>query len=322
APEGLPKLNQRAIRFQQGFAFRRDDTPPAPLYLAIRAARRALAVNPDDAQAHLALGECYLRLLHDTRARAWGLRRKELADLARVQASGALNRAVLLDPKLAQAHLNLRALYVELNYHDLALEHSRAYLELTRTATPPGAASAELRAEHARQEEDLNHRAEGLERDLKALAEASPKMRVLDRAIMAGKLGLAGKARDILLESDIAAFDRPGMAMELDLLLKTGQAKKVRDWTTPEQQGSLGQLYYWLRAQAHAANGDYAQAADELRALGSRERGARTRAQMAGLIALAVSDETLGPAALPQRAWQAVMVRARLLAEVDKLAGT
>src|SRR5207245_1190125 len=56
-----PELISNAM--QMDFVRQRDDAPPAILYLAIRAARRALAINPDNAQAYLVLGESYMRLL-------------------------------------------------------------------------------------------------------------------------------------------------------------------------------------------------------------------------------------------------------------------
>jgi Flp pilus assembly protein TadD len=64
----------------------------------VRAARRALAVNPDDAQAYEVLGESYLRLIRDTRERAWRSRLPQLVQIRHVQASAALNQAVLLNP--------------------------------------------------------------------------------------------------------------------------------------------------------------------------------------------------------------------------------
>src|SRR5439155_186101 len=98
----LPALDRLALACRQSYTWQRDDVPPALLYLAVRAARRALAVNPSDARAYLVLGECYLRLLHSTRERAWGMHLKQLVQLRHAQASLALNEAVSLQPDLAQ----------------------------------------------------------------------------------------------------------------------------------------------------------------------------------------------------------------------------
>src|SRR5207245_7594417 len=109
-----------------------DDAPPAILYLAIRAARRALAINPDNAQAYLVLGESYMRLLHSTRERAWAKRMPEIGQLRHAQASAAFNNAVRLRPNLAEAHLNLIQLYGEMEYLDLTWKHYRAYFDSLR----------------------------------------------------------------------------------------------------------------------------------------------------------------------------------------------
>src|SRR5205807_152233 len=107
------------------FVLGEDDVPPALLYLTIRAARRALAVNPSDAQSHLVLGETYLRLLKGTRERVWAEQVPELAQLRRAQASAALNKALALDPALVKAHLTLGQLYQEIGYLEPALRHLR-----------------------------------------------------------------------------------------------------------------------------------------------------------------------------------------------------
>src|SRR5262249_46264079 len=95
-------LERLALFFQQRWTRSQDDTPPALLSLGVRAARRALADNPADAQAYLVLGQCYLRLIHDTRERAWGRLFPELVQLRYAQASAALHQAVSLKPNLAQ----------------------------------------------------------------------------------------------------------------------------------------------------------------------------------------------------------------------------
>ena len=59
---------------------------------------------------------------------------------------------------------------------------------------------------------------------------ASEGWKVADKALRAAQEGLAGKARDLLLESDIAAFGSRGVSMELELLLRTGRPKAVAEW--------------------------------------------------------------------------------------------
>ena len=153
----LPALDRLVHGWQQRFAFQRDDTPAALLYLAVRAARRAVAVNPDDAQAYLVLGQSYLRLRHSTRERAWGERLPRLPQLRQAQASAALNQAVALNPQLAQAHLSLGELYQERGYLDLALQHLRIYLQLVRTAAPRvGAGGEQPRGPGAQDEQQLS----------------------------------------------------------------------------------------------------------------------------------------------------------------------
>jgi tetratricopeptide (TPR) repeat protein len=281
-----------AVAYQPVFTQARDDTPAAIIYLAIRAARRALAANPRDAQAHATLGEAYLRLLHNTRERAWSRPFSELAQLRRAQAAAALTQAVALDPGLTQAHLNLAALYGEMGFLDLALKHQRHYLAGVRKVRPGAGVRAEEHrdavAEVERQVDGLVEVVDRLEREF---GREAPGLRVLDRAILARDLGLTGRARDILLESDIAAFGAIGMALELELLVRTGRAKEVRDWTAPEHQEALGPMYHWLRIQALAATGDYALAQVECNELATEgPSGSRHRQVMAALVGQSVCE--------------------------------
>ena len=263
-------LGSLALAYQQVFTRARDDTPAAIIYLAIRAARRALMANPRDAQAHATLGEAYLRLLQNTRERTWARPFSELGQLRRAQAAAALTNAVALDPNLAQAHLNLGALYGEMGFLDLALKHQREYLAAVRNAgRGTGIRAEEYRDSVAEVERQVVRLAELVERLELEFAREAAGLRVLDRAALARDLGLAGKARDILLESDISAFGAIGMALELELLVRTGRAKEVRDWTATEHQEALGPMYHWLRVQALAATGDYALAEIECNALAS-----------------------------------------------------
>src|SRR5262249_38043992 len=104
-------------------------------------------------------------------------------------------------------------------------------------------------------------------------------------------------------ESDVAAFGRQGMGLELELLLRTGRARDVREWTGAEQKAALGSRgYHWLRAQALAAAGDYALAEEELSRLVSERRDRERfgpRQGMAVLISQAVLAEQPGLVSLP-----------------------
>jgi hypothetical protein len=312
---GLPALDRRVLKWQETYTLQHDDAPPALLYLAVRAARRALAVDPADARAHLILGESYLRLLHSTRERAWRQRLPELAELRRAQAGEALNRAVALKPDLAQAHLELVGLYHELGYRDLELNHLRTYLKLAHEAGPPPEVSAEeFRDQEARYREELNRLAQEVEDQTNSYQVGSAKLRVLDRALLASQKGLGGKARDLLLGSDVSAFGPEGMALELKLLLQTGRAGDVRDWTGPQQKAALGtSAYHWMRARALAASGDYGLAEEECDQLarslvaGDNDQAPpQPRETMALLVGQALLEERPGTEPLPSRLWQAL----------------
>jgi tetratricopeptide (TPR) repeat protein len=308
SPE-LPVLDRVALALQRRFTLHRDDLPPALLYLAIRAGRRAITANPEDARAYLVLGQSYQRLLHNTRERAWGTRLNQLVQLRRVQASAALNQAVVLNPDLAQAHLSLAELYQGMGYLDLAHKHLRTYLRLIRRkGAPPGVSAEQFDRQTEAYEQGLSRLAEVVEAREQAYSSAAAGLKVLDRAMLAKRLGLAGKALDILLESDISAFGPAGMALELGLLLRTGRVKEVREWTGEEQtsdmqKADLGpKTYHWLRAQAFAGSGDYALAEEELSQLaaGGRPRGPiGPRQNMALVISQTVLYEKPGPGSVP-----------------------
>src|SRR5258708_32453230 len=117
-----------------------------------------------------------------------------------------------------------------MGYFDRALKHRRTYLELARKAGPLGAGSVE----------ELDLLAKDVAERENVYASGAPQLPPLDRALLAKKKGLAGKARDVLLESHVSAFGPKGMQLELGLLLRTGRARNVWEWTTPEHKSDLG----------------------------------------------------------------------------------
>jgi tetratricopeptide (TPR) repeat protein len=293
--------------FQEcGSAFRdaRGDTSAAPLYLAVRAGRRAVAANPLDAQAHALLGEAYLRLIKQTREAAWGKELSELVQLRRTQAAAELNQAVTLSPGLGSAHEHLAALYVELGIIDLALKHQREYVAAVRRAgRPAGSDIDQYRVALATAEERLGRLSDLVREREESYDRQAGDLRVYDRALLATELGLGGKARDILLGSDISAFGDDGMTLELQLLARTGRVKEVRDWTAEEHQEVLGSFYLWLRAQAFAAGGDYVMARElcgQLAAAGldpsiPNPPGAGPREVVTARVGMAILDGQYGP---------------------------
>jgi hypothetical protein len=104
------------------------------------------------------------------------------------------------------------------------------------------------------------------------------------------------------------------MALELELLLRTGRAKDVREAMTPEDmadhKAALGTAsYYWIRAQALAATGDYALAEGECEQLATDGRGqgsARAQEVMALLTGQVLLDEQPVGAFWPQLPWRAL----------------
>jgi TPR repeat len=246
------------------FARARGDTPVSVLYLTIRAARRAIAINPRDAQAYAILGEAYLRLLDNSREGYWGRSLAQIVQLRHVQAAAAFVQALAIDPTNARAHLQLGNLYSETGFMDLALKHEREYYAAVQRAGPArGTRPEDHRSAMNQALAELDRRARLVDAQEDKFARESAGQRVYDRALLALNLGLAGKARDILLGSDIAAFGPTGLSLELELLIRTGRVQEVREWLAVEHQEALGTLYHWLRIEAFAAGGDYALAREE-----------------------------------------------------------
>ena len=112
----------------------------------------------------------------------------------------------------------------------------------------------------------------------------------------------------MLLGSDVSAFGAEGVALELDLLLRTGRAAAVRNWTSEEFKGSLGAAgYHWLRAQADTALGEYADADAELAELAGEgpdpAQAGRVFAVLAGRALLDQQPTGLGWPDFRQRRW-------------------
>jgi hypothetical protein len=256
-------LDVLAIRSRARYRLLQDDGPPGSLLLSIRAARRALRAESDDARAYLVLGLAYRHLLYDTRERTAVVRDKgRLRDRVRhVQALTALNAAVLLRPDLLQAHAVLAGLYRELGYRDLELRHRVALVKLG-----PGAGVPEERV-RAWQEtaQDLDDEVQDL---LRQTETESYRQKAVARAARTLEAGLPVRALQLLAGADSSTLGPEGVLLKCQLLLYVGRGDEARAGLAelPSQAEALPE-FHWVRAQLAAATGDYARADDDLRAL-------------------------------------------------------
>lgn len=239
------------------FAAHRDEGPVGSIHASIRAARRALAKNPDDAVAYLHLGRAYMRLRRQSRERTVYGVVIILEHLRRIQAATALQHAVRLQPDLIRAHEALAGLYQEHRAFDLALEHVQKVVELDARLVNPARQVAEswkeLEKQLARAVRDaqLAARAQGLD--------------AFERARTALGNGLSRQAINTLRQADSVSRGRDGSFLLIELLLDVGETHTVRMENLPDLETSLGpEITRWPRAHLAAADGDYAHAMEGL----------------------------------------------------------
>ena len=210
-----------------------QDAPNATAlpYLAVRAARRGITLDPDDPVAWAALGRAYSYLAatkaEATDAAAFTL----LRELRQVQMVTALVQAANLDPDSAATHELLATVFAQKGLFDLAFKHASATVALATRAGPVAGESAELFQERVGQ---LTRFAAGVE---KAMQDGENRFVVntqalagnpLARARTALQLGLGAKAIDALMKSHLDLYGLEGLRMLLELLLHTGQAEEAR----------------------------------------------------------------------------------------------
>jgi hypothetical protein len=291
-----------------------DDGPTENLLLAIRAARRSLGEHSNDYRVHMDLGMAYFHMKLRTRERSWvdWMRWHDetknsqtsqgtlmLRQLRHVQAVSALESALLYRKDLDIVHSRLADLYADAGirtsqgalmrgFKDLELQHRQAELKYARSAGPRSFESAESFEERmtalAGVVEELEKKVGERRSEFDRLVKSITK--VDQRALKALDMSLAGKALDILLESNDAAFGDQGTRLQLELGLMTGRIRDVHTWLTdiqeqvtsdkvpltPEQlwRNRLGDFsYLWISTLLAAGSGDYARADQCLAKIGS-----------------------------------------------------
>lgn len=305
APDTPPTpAAELTLALQRQFTFDRGLAPVGVVYAAVRAARRAVAANPNDPNSHLILARAYAAAGTNTAEAGWAARVPQIQRVRVVQQTAALNRAVRVNPRLASAHLELANLYRRVGCLDLAVEHLRAYRELPPLWGGPAPGDEFTKTIDA----ELKQVTRTLAQRTETYEEESAKASVSERALLAVQLELGGRARDLLLKSDVSAFGTQGIELELDLLLRTGRPEDVLAWTYPELKESLGGVkYHWFRAQAHLALGEYDAGDGELAAMADADGLFHSPAvvgqDVAKLIGKSLLDAQAGPNLFQQLLW-------------------
>lgn len=247
----------------------------APL-LAVRAARRAVAANPRDAEAYLALAKAVQHLWMYQHNR-WKSAAHLLDQIREVQVVSALEHALLLDPDSAEAHQLLSQTYSQMNsgdqrlptHLDMAVEHQKEWLRLARAAGPRGESRERFEQRMASEEAALRANEQTLQQRRTDFQLRGEKQLPLLRAELALRYGLAKQAVELLLESDVSQYGPDEIRRMLTLLLRSGRIDEVvRDAAVDDP---LNQIL------VSAAVGDYDRADQALAGLQHATGQMRTR---------------------------------------------
>jgi hypothetical protein len=283
----LDGLSRLVVHIEQAPLAPQDLTqqPPALPLLAIRAARAALAQNPDDASAYLSLVRAYLDLKERTPERVVLGSLSPLVVMRNIQIAAALENAVRRNPDLLLAHEQLATLYEALGFLDASLDHRRIALRLARRGGPLRGEAPAVFDQRMEQWQRAVTQLERLVNDRKnelTLQTRDLGSEPLRKAQIALNKGLARVALDdILATSSILLLHGEGVCLQVRLQLMLGRIESVRlqlhdpDWKANKAKLGLVTLfapgdatlptyrlpaYEWLLVCQAAADGDYAQA--------------------------------------------------------------
>jgi len=193
--------------------------PALPL-MAVRAARRGIAANPDDSEAWLELGRAYAVLAGTAEADAVAAS-GFVGEMRRVQRVTALAAAVTANPESEAARGGLAATYGESGFLDRSLAERRRQLVLLRRRGETDRADA-VAAVVADLERDLFDR-----ECLFAVRTQGKSGDPLGRAKTAVGLGLSQLAQETLLKSSPELYGNEGLRLLAGLLVGTGQTAEA-----------------------------------------------------------------------------------------------
>lgn len=275
----LAFLQEAMLRFVDHFRYQFDAGPPEHALLAVRAARRATALEPEDPNGWLRLADAYQNLQYGTQARVWTERTPILSQLRRAQTIAALQSAATLEPDSLETHRRLANLFNEMGYLDLHLKHLG---ELARIFREAGQQPGESPEAFKVRMEDMDRELGKIEKSVKDRRDlyytASQGKPPLEQAHMAMNHGLALLALETLQQTTSEDLGVSGYQLQLQLLIDLGRLEEVRAFGWDDARTKLGVLQAdslspqmpaadWFRLQVAAATGEYAEARKALDAL-------------------------------------------------------
>jgi hypothetical protein len=247
----------------------------ASTYLAIRAARRALASNPFDDAAYFWLGLAYQQLPEASNPIDLFNADSLLGEIRRCQISGCIYNAAKIKPDRLEVHQSLGNLYLLQGFQDLGLQQKKEELRLTEELGPIAGEDQETYRQRLTRLRDqvklLDDQVKSAQNDFLIATKNLPK--VVLKAQLAHKRGLIGEALDLLIKTSPVELGADGLLMELRLLLAVGRVEDVRaNWrqelTDNPQMGFVGSqelpIYKWLLVLQAMSVGDYDKADEAL----------------------------------------------------------
>jgi hypothetical protein len=241
-----------------------DSGPPSSLYLALRAARRALAANPDDAQAYLRLAQAYFRLHNNTREAqltaqvfvppgqinpniyllltgqahpSLGPIQPYIHLIRQTQIAVALHRALKLDPDLVEAYLWQVNLYGQMGYQELELKALQEYLRCLKDKPLVGLSPQAFAEQITALEKGIKELQQRVKKALDEYEIETAGKNVREKAAIAFQAGLVDTALKVLLEAPRDELYETannvtlasGVRLLYILLLTTGRDEETRD---------------------------------------------------------------------------------------------
>ena len=313
-----PARNPNAQPFMRG----QDQGPPAVPVLMVRLARQAVAENPQEHRAYLALADAY-KTLWKSQEDYWvtyaGYNPSNLRTRVRqMQTLTATYNAAVLKPTDPDLHITLAEAFLQQHYLDLALTHLRQAEQALMQQRPTGKEQIDaqlknqallkqrtdmIAAEVERRQRDFERASAGMKGMQKFYVLTQAAYRTLDKENRErfdqrgyGLPGLALKLLNEMPDSELEPRDQlERLRGMLYLMLTTGRAAEVAD-VLPGWHDKLGPYYHELNVYLAGTLGNYPELQKSLDELArSALRGEMEAARMIAVSTVAYPVQGLGP---------------------------